>query len=518
MQKSPSVRTLSFDTLCPIFELAVAAGKTPEEATEIPLALSQVCATWRQSALRHAPLWTNVLLGIQDDRSLERATEFLGRSRTLPVCVTLDMQGAPKSPPGLKERVSFLVPYVHRLRGLRVQGATTAPPIHQFLHDLDFTLTDLKDFEIIWGKPTTQLARRFPVILQNQIPRALLPYYLNLSPHDKLTNLTRFALKTFDRRLNIKLDQLLEILGGNPTLQSLELEGFYFESEDDEFYDDDDDDDDQDNEKFIPQLPHLRFLSLKQCLSGAFLPRINVPATTNVVLAANDPFMLGDDFHADPSTILYALPPRFEELSFIGDFETVDFEIQDSRITLRLSQPSEHYLLIEQVPDPEDIDNNTIEEIVLPSATRFPASDFGPVKTLRAINRLPESKRGILRDAEPHEVDAWLSSMSHLEKVEISYFPLKFLRGFSGGKDQRELPMAAKDVTLTLYPEDCGDFEEITAWVKARMEAQLPFERLEVALDYSATPPKDEAFVDALRSSLAEYVKDVVVKVLRLPQ
>ena len=228
--------------------------------------------------------------------------------------------------------------------------------------------------------------------------------------------------------------------------------------------------------------------------------------------------MLGDDFHADPSTILYALPPRFEELSFIGDFETVDFEIQDSRITLRLSQPSKHYLLIEQVPDPEDIDNNTIEEIVLPSATRFPASDFGPVKTLRAINRLPESKRGILRDAEPHEVDAWLSSMSHLEKVEISYFPLKFLRGFSGGKDRRELPMAAKDVTLTIYPEDCGDFEEITAWVKARMEAQLPFERLEVALDYSATPPKDEAFVDALRSSLAEYVKDVVVKVLRLPQ
>jgi hypothetical protein len=518
MQKSPSVRTLSFDTLCPIFELAVGAGKTPEEATEIPLALSQVCTTWRQSALRHAPLWTNVLLGVQGDRSLERASEFLGRSRTLSVCVTLDMQGVSKAPPGLKERVSFLAPYAHRLRTLHLQGATTALPIHQFLHDLDFTPTDLKDFEIIWGNPTTQLARRFPVILQNQIPRALLPYYLNLSPHDKLTNLTRFALKTFDRRLNIKLDQLLEILGGNPTLQSLELEGFYFEFEDDEFYDDDDDADaDQDNEKFIPQLPHLRFLSLKQCLSGAFLPGINVPASTNVVLAANDPFILGGDFHAEPSTVLYALPPHFDELSFIGNFETVDFEIQDSGITLRFSQPNGHYLLIEQVPDPDDIDNNTIEEIVLPSTTGFPTSAFGPVKTLRAINRLPKSKQGILRDAERHEVDAWLSPMSHLEKVEISYFPLNFLQGFSGGNDRQKLPMAAKDVTLTLYPEDCGDFEEITAWVKARMEAQLPFEKLEIALDCS-TAPEDEALVDSLRSSLAEYVKEVIVKVLRPPQ
>ena len=77
----------------------------------------------------------------------------------------------------------------------------------------------------------------------------------------------------------------MEVLGGNPTLQYLELEGFYFDYE--EF---DDDDEDPESENSIPQLPHLRFLSLKQCLSGAILPKINVPATTDVVLVANDPF------------------------------------------------------------------------------------------------------------------------------------------------------------------------------------------------------------------------------------
>ncbi|KAF9792997.1 hypothetical protein BJ322DRAFT_94900 [Thelephora terrestris] len=514
MQESP-VRLLSFDTLCPIFELAVGAGKTPEETTEIPLTLSQVCTTWRQSALRHAPLWTSVLLDAYGDRSLERATEFLSRSRTLPVCFTLDVRGVPDVSPSLKAPVGFLAPYAHRLRTLRVRGATTAPPVHQFLRYLDFTLADLKEFEIIWGKPTTRPARCFPVILQNQIPASLLPYYLNLSPHDKFTNLTRFALKTFDHRLEIKLDQVLEILGGNPKLESLELQGFYFDYEDDEFYHDDD----QETEKLIPQLPHLRFLSLKRCLSGAFLPRINVPPTTNVVLAANDPWLDDGGFDDDTPSIIYALPPNFYELSFIVNFQNVDFEIQDSGITLRFSQPGGHYLLIEQVPDPDDILNNTtIEEIALASVTCFVTNAFGPVKTLRAINRLSESKRRILRDADPRETRAWLSPLSHLEKVEISYFPLNFLEGFSGDKDRQELPMAAKDVTLTLYSDDIGDFAELMAWVKARVEARLSFEKLEIALDCSVTPPADEKFVDSLRSSLAEYIQDVVVKVLHSPR
>lgn len=517
MQKSSSIHSLSLDTLAPIFELTVNAGRVAEEATKIALALSQVCRVWRQSALTHAPLWTNIFLGAHDDQSLERATEFLGRSRTLPVCVTFDMQGAQQESPSLEERVSFLAPHAHRLHAFRIQGATTALPIHQFLHDLDFPLTDLKDFEIIWGKPTTQLARRFPVLRWDQVPKTLLPYYLNLSPHDKFINLTRFALKTHDRRLNIKLNQLLEILSGSPTLQYLEIEGFYFEFEDDELYYDDDA---QDNEKFILQLPQLRFLSLKQCESGAFLPRINVPATTNVVLAANDPFMLdGDDIHAESPNILYALPPRFAELSFIGNFQTIDFEILDLSITLRASQPNGQYLLIEQVPDPDAVDNNTIEEVVLPSATCFASSDFGPVTTLRASNRLSESKRGVLRDAAPYELASWMFSMSRLEKLEISYFPLNFLKSFSGKDGQTSL-VVAKDVTLTLYPDECGDFEELEAWIKARAEAQLPFDKLEVALDYSASvaPPVDERFVDSIRCSLAEYVKDVVVRVLPLPQ
>jgi len=296
----------------------------------------------------------------------------------------------------------------------------------------------------------------------------------------------------------------------------LELEGFYFDFEDEEFYDDDDDD--PDSEKTVLQLPHLRFLSLRQCSSGAFLPRINVPATTNVVMAANDPFMLDDsDIHAEPPTIIYALPPRFEELSFIGKFQTLDFEIRDSGMTLRASQSSGQYLLIEQVPDPGVIYNVTFEEMLLPSATGFANPAFGPVTTLRASNRLSESKRVILRDADRYETKNWLLNMSDLEKLEILHFPLNFLESFAGDKDQGELPLAVKDVTLILYPDECGDFGELKAWVKARAEAQLPFERLEVSLDYSAptAPPVDRGFVDSLRSSLAEHVKDVVVQVLR---
>ena len=522
MQESPPVYALSFDTLRPIFEFAVNAAKTAEEATNTPLALSQVCSTWRQSTLRHAPLWANVLLGARGVKSLERATEFLSRSRARPIYVTFDMMGARKELPSLKERTGLLALHAHRLRALRVRGAATALPIHHFLRGLDFTFTELKDFEIVWGKPTTPLARRFPVTLGDRIPEAWLPYYLDLSPHDKLTNLTHFALKTHDRRLNIKMDQLLNVLASSPTLHSLELEGLYFEFEDAEFYDDEDqDDEDQETEKFILQLPHLQFLSLKQCLSGAFLPRINVPATTNVVLVANDPFILDyGDIHADPPNILYALPPYFRNLSFVGKFDTIDFEIQDASITLRASQPSGQYLLIEQVPDPGAIDNTTIEEMVPPSATSFASSDFGPVTTLRAINRLSESKRGVLRDIDPYELDSWLSPMSSIEKLEVFHFPLKFLRRFSGGKSQERLLVAAKDVTITLFPGECGDFDELKAWVKARADAQLPFEKLEIALDYSipSAPPVDEKCVDSLRSSLAECVKDVVVKVFHPAQ
>ena len=59
------------------------------------------------------------------------------------------------------------------------------------------------------GKATTQLAQNFPVIFGYEVPRALLSYRLDLSPHDKFTNLTRFALKTHARRFSIKMDQLL---------------------------------------------------------------------------------------------------------------------------------------------------------------------------------------------------------------------------------------------------------------------------------------------------------------------
>ena len=519
MQKPSSLHTLSLDVLGIIFELAVNAGQAPDEATKIPLALSQVCSTWREFVLRSAPLWTNVLLGVQGDQSLERTTEYLSRSRTLPVCVTFDMQGARKEPPRLKERVHILAPHAHRLRALRIQGAATAAPIHGFLNDLDFSFANLQDFEITWGKPVTRLAQHFPVAFGNEVPQSLLPYHLNLSPHDKFTNLTRFALKAHDYRLNIKMDQLLEILGGSPTLQHLELEGLYFDFEDNEFYYDDDDGD-PDSEKTVLQLPHLQFLSLKQCLSGAFLPRIYVPVTTNVVLSANDPFQLDyGDIHAEPLTILHALPPHFEELSFVGKFQTLDFRIRDSDITLRASQSSGQYLLVEQVPNSDAIENTTIEEIVLPSVASFANCALGPVTTLRVSNLLSEPKRCILRDADRYEVGNWLD-IPDLEKLEIRHFPPNFLECFGGANSRRKLPLAVKDVTLTLYPNECGDFEELKAWVKARAEAQLPFEKLEVSLDCSApaTLPVDGEFVDSLRSSLAEHVKDVVVQVLRSPQ
>lgn len=231
--------------------------------------------------------------------------------------------------------------------------------------------------------------------------------------------------------------------------------------------------------------------------------------------------MLDDgDVHAESPNILYALPPNFGELSFIGKFRTIDFEILDSSITLRASQPNGQYLYIERVPDPGAFDNTTMEEMVLPSATGFANSGFGPVAAIKASNRLSEPKRGALRGADSSDLRFWMSSMSSLEKLEISYFPLIFLESFSGDKDKRKPPVAAKDVTLTLYPDECGEFEELKAWVKARAEAKLPFEKLEVALDYSAsaTSPVDEKLVDSLRCSLAEYVKDVIVEVLRSPQ
>lgn len=53
---------------------------------------------------------------VVDERSAEctarqilgQGTEYPSRSRTLPVCVTFDMQGVREEPPGLKERIGFL--------------------------------------------------------------------------------------------------------------------------------------------------------------------------------------------------------------------------------------------------------------------------------------------------------------------------------------------------------------------------------------------------------------------------
>jgi hypothetical protein len=182
------------------------------------------------------------------------------------------MQGAREGPTGLKERVRFLAPHAHRLRALHIQGATTVVPIHHFLHDLDFSFINLKDFEITWGKPTTQLARHFPVIFGNNVPNTLLSYQLNLSPHEKFTSLTRFALKAHNHRLEINMDQLLEILGGSPTLQHLELEGLYFDFEDEEFYYDDEDDSDQDSEKPFSNFPTFDSYHLSSAHLGLSSP------------------------------------------------------------------------------------------------------------------------------------------------------------------------------------------------------------------------------------------------------
>lgn len=171
------------------------------------------------------------------------------------------------------------------------------------------------------------------------------------------------------------------------------------------------------------------------------------------------------------------------------------------------------------MPNPDATENTTIEEMVLPSVTSFANCALGPATTLRASNLLSEPKQCILRDVDHYEVGNWLD-IPDLEKLEIRHFPPNFLECFGGDNARRKLPLAVKDVTLTLYPNECGDFEELKAWVKARAEAQLPFEKLEVSLDCSApaTLPVDGEFVDSLRSSLAEHVKDVVVQVLRSPQ
>lgn len=55
----------------------------------------------------------------------------------------------------------------------------------------------------------------------------------------------------------------------------------------------------------IPESLEDRSPSLKRCLCGAFIPRVNVPSNTGVVLAANDPFTLEpDDIHPGPPTTL----------------------------------------------------------------------------------------------------------------------------------------------------------------------------------------------------------------------
>lgn len=112
------------------------------------------------------------------------------------------------------------------------------------------------------------------------------------------------------------MDQLLDILGGSPALQHLELEDFYLGYEGDEF---DFDGEVPDSERSILQLPNLQFLSLGQCSSGAFLARINAQATANVALIANDPFII-----------------------YEGDVEVLDPRLRNPRfpITLRASQTS----------------------------------------------------------------------------------------------------------------------------------------------------------------------------------
>lgn len=99
----------------------------------------------------------------------------------------------------------------------------------------------------------------------------------------------------------------------------------------------------------------------------------------------------------------------------------------------------------------------------------------------------------------------------------MSHFLLKFLQSFSGDMSQREPSIVAKDISLTLCPDERRDFEELVDWAKSRTETRLLFEKFEVTLNYSTRQSVDETFVDSLRSSLAEYVDDTVIKTLFSP-
>ena len=186
---------------------------------------THVCSRWRQIALDAASLWTTFSI-----HNIAAAEVFMKRSRNRPLSLFLTTS-RPTNP-----FVNLIIPCVHRLRSLclsigdhrNMQRILTRVPLGgaALLESLSLTVQDSEDF------PDEEQPLDSAPLLGGDLPMlrtlTLVDIFLNiaLSKPSAITNLHI----TCD---NVKLNNIIAILGNCPVLETLRCGGFDdFEMED----------------------------------------------------------------------------------------------------------------------------------------------------------------------------------------------------------------------------------------------------------------------------------------------
>ncbi|KAJ7471949.1 hypothetical protein FB451DRAFT_1559152 [Mycena latifolia] len=220
--QQPFLHLLPHDVLYELFVLCVQTTPDPW----FPVVLSQVCHSWRFTALASPALWTTVVFRVSRwyQRHL-RAEAFLERSRGLPISVHIHLDRHPTRRVG-----SIVLSNAVRLRCLTLtsQNRDLIMDCVGFFAEIPFHAMELFHV-VIPGEMDLQIIRKPDLAIP-----FFTPYPTVLNAPSKflwfswiVQNVTSLSLKGLGSRERPSMEQMWSILAGcRETLRNLDFEGW----------------------------------------------------------------------------------------------------------------------------------------------------------------------------------------------------------------------------------------------------------------------------------------------------
>ncbi|KAI0041664.1 hypothetical protein FA95DRAFT_1598858 [Auriscalpium vulgare] len=235
------------------------------------ITVTHVCHQWRQVALQHASLWTNVSFSLGDDC----AEEMLRRSRTFEESTSLTSRSPPRMRTSSRERALLLDHIYHTQKILLMGSSGLLSPIVKsltvpapILETLDLKGSIFRDYTITI--PANLFGNHAPALRHLSLDGFRIPWDSPL-----LTNLT-----------SLELSLSLSEAGGNAIFSFEEIT-------DDEFSKDAMEPTHEQLFAILERMPSLQLLSLDLCLPSAPVPEdltdriVQLPCLTRLELVGS---------------------------------------------------------------------------------------------------------------------------------------------------------------------------------------------------------------------------------------